>query len=91
MKTDRLGKILLSKVERMILLLVMSIACTSIASADTYTVTKTADTNGICLSGNCSLREAIAAANSSTANDTINFNIPTSDPGCSGGVCTIRG
>jgi CSLREA domain-containing protein len=40
----------------------------------TYTVTKTADTNGTCVSGNCSLREAIAAANSTTANDNINFN-----------------
>jgi CSLREA domain-containing protein len=89
MKADRLGKILLSRTARMILLLVMSIACTSIASADTYTVTKTADTNGICLSGNCSLREAIAAANSTPDNDTINFGIPISDPGCSGGVCTI--
>jgi CSLREA domain-containing protein len=90
MKTDRLGKILLSRTARMILLLVMSIACTSIASAATYTVTKTADTNGTCNSGvDCSLREAIAAANSTPDNDTINFNIPTSDPGCSGGVCTI--
>jgi CSLREA domain-containing protein len=89
MKSENHNNILLSRTARMILLLVMSIACTSIASAATYTVTKTADTNGTCSFGNCSLREAIAAANSTPDNDTINFNIPTSDSGCSGGVCTI--
>jgi len=81
---------LLSDFTRLIFLFLISIACMRIASAAIYTVTKTADTNGTCNSGvDCSLREAIAAANSTTANDTINFNIPTSSPGCSGGVCTI--
>ncbi|GIU81304.1 MAG: CSLREA domain-containing protein [Acidobacteria bacterium] len=57
--------------------------------AATYTVTKTADTNdGICDS-DCSLREAIAVANGTNNDDTIVFNIPTSDIGCSGGVCVI--
>ena len=79
----------LSDFTRLIFPFLISVACVSIVSAATYTVTKTADTNGTCVSGNCSLREAIAAANSTTANDTINFNIPTSDSGCSGGVCTI--
>jgi predicted outer membrane repeat protein len=47
------------------------------------TVTNTAD------SGPGSLRQAIAAA---PGGDTINFNIPPSDPGCNAqtGVCTIR-
>ncbi|HXH19506.1 MAG TPA: choice-of-anchor Q domain-containing protein [Chitinophagales bacterium] len=56
----------------------------------TYTVTKTADTNdGNCSTTDCSLREAVAAANGTSADDTVNFNIPTSDTGCSGGVCVI--
>lgn len=42
-------------------------------NAATFTVTKTADTNdGIC-DNDCSLREAVAAANASTDNDTIVF------------------
>jgi CSLREA domain-containing protein len=90
MKADRLGNILLSKAARMILLLVISVACVSIASATIYTVTKTADTNGVCNPAlNCSLREAIAVANTLSTDDIINFVIPVSDPGCSGGVCTI--
>ncbi|HLM00920.1 MAG TPA: choice-of-anchor Q domain-containing protein [Pyrinomonadaceae bacterium] len=44
------------------------------ASAATYTVTKTADTNdGACDTADCSLREAIAAANATTDNDVIMF------------------
>ena len=40
-----------------------------------YTVTKTADTNdGACEAADCSLREAIAAANASADNDTILFS-----------------
>lgn len=48
-------------------------------AAGPYIVTKTADTNGTCAAGNCSLREAITAANS--APGVISFSIPTSDPG----------
>jgi CSLREA domain-containing protein len=56
----------------------------------TLVVTKTADTNGTCVIGNCSLREAINAANSNTGDaNTINFNIPNTDPNFSGGVYTI--
>ena len=56
----------------------------------TLVVTKTADTNGTCVVGNCSLREAINAANSNPVDaNTINFNIPNTDPGLSGGVYTI--
>lgn len=50
------------------------------AAAGPYIVTKTADTNGTCASGsNCSLREAISAANA--APGEIQFNIPTNDAG----------
>lgn len=44
------------------------------AFSATYTVTKTADTNdGACDAADCSLREAIAAANASADNDNIVF------------------
>ncbi len=53
------------------------------ALAATYTVTKTADTNdGVC-DADCSLREALAAANANAGADTIAFNIPGSDGGYS--------
>jgi hypothetical protein len=51
--------------------------------AITYTVVNTND------SGNGSLRWAISGANIGAGN-TITFNIPPTDPGCSGGVCTIQ-
>lgn len=40
----------------------------------TYTVTKTADTNDGTCDADCSLREAVAAANATTDNDTIVFD-----------------
>ncbi len=40
-------------------------------------------------SGSGSLRSAINQANGSVGGDTISFNIPGTDPNCSGGVCTI--
>lgn len=43
------------------------------AQAATFTVTKTADTNDNVCDRDCSLREAITAANNSPANDTIIF------------------
>lgn len=47
---------------------------TSTSSAAVYTVTKTADTNdGVC-DADCSLREAVAAANGTADNDTIEFS-----------------
>lgn len=50
------------------------------------TVNTTADeSDGSCGDGDCSLRDAIAAANDHSGADTITFNIE----GC-GGVCTIR-
>lgn len=51
-----------------------------IALAATFTVTKSANTlDGTCDS-DCSLREAIAAANAAPGADSIEFAIPTSDP-----------
>ena len=51
-------------------------AGTTRAAATTFTVTKTADTNdGVC-DTDCSLREAIAAANANAGKDTIAFDIP---------------
>lgn len=47
--------------------------------AATYTVTKTADTDDGTCDADCSLREAIAAANTNAGHDTIEFNVPTSD------------
>lgn len=37
-----------------------------------------------------SLRAAIEFANGNSGPDTISFAIPSTDPGCDGGVCTIR-
>lgn len=53
--------------------------------AATFTVTTTAD------SGAGSLRWAIGEANANPVPDTIEFDIPSSDPGCDAGsgVCTI--
>ncbi len=45
-------------------------------SGVTFIVTKTADTNDGACDADCSLREAITAANATTAQDTIHFNIP---------------
>lgn len=57
----------------------------------TLVVTKTADADDGTCDADCSLREAINAANNTPAADTINLDIPTSDPGCNGGAgpCTI--
>ncbi len=49
------------------------------AFAATYTVTKTAETNDGTCDSDCSLREAVVAANANSGADTINFSIPTSD------------
>lgn len=43
------------------------------ATAATFTVTSTADSGGSCPGANCTLRDAIAAAN---GGDTINFSLP---------------
>jgi CSLREA domain-containing protein len=54
--------------------LLLIVACAVEASAATFTVTKTADTDdGVC-DADCSLREAIAAANSASSDDLVNFD-----------------
>jgi CSLREA domain-containing protein len=63
-----------------------------------FTVNSTADTpdavvgNGLCAdsSGRCTLRAAIQEANANSTDDTINFNIPTTDPGYDGFTWTIN-
>ncbi len=51
-----------------------SLVLTASAQAAAYTVTKTADTNdGVC-DADCSLREAITAANATAGNDTVEFD-----------------
>lgn len=55
-----------------------------------FVVTKTADTNDGTCDADCSLREAITAANNDAGAETITFNIPNTDAGCTGSVCTIN-
>lgn len=45
-------------------------------SAATFTVTRTDDRNASCLPADCSLREAVAAANAAAGNDVIEFSLP---------------
>ncbi|MGH9941600.1 MAG: SBBP repeat-containing protein, partial [Pyrinomonadaceae bacterium] len=50
-----------------------------IAPGQVFTVNSTADTNdGVCNAANCTLREAILAANAGAETDSIIFNIPGS-------------
>jgi CSLREA domain-containing protein len=56
-------------------------------AAATFVVTTTKDENGAC-DASCSLREAIVAANATPDLDTIEFAIPTSDPGFQPGTGT---
>jgi hypothetical protein len=72
------------------------------ANANTYVVNSTGDGDesfnraGVCsdspilTSGHCTLRAAIELSNSVGGANTITFNIPTTDPGYSNGVWTIR-
>jgi CSLREA domain-containing protein len=59
-----------------------------------YIVSSTADPglDGTCDTTECTLREAITAANFNTGTSNIAFSIPPSDSGCnsSTGVCTIQ-
>src|ERR1041385_336496 len=47
-----------------------------------FVVTSTADSDDGTCDSNCTLREAIAAANAAPGEDTITFQIPANDPGC---------
>lgn len=75
-----------------LLILLFGVANESRAAA--YTVDTTADNAALtaCTSApnDCSLRGAIASANSTATNDVIDFALPSNDVGCTpGGVCTI--
>jgi CSLREA domain-containing protein len=79
------------------LIVVGLMASPATAVSAVYTVNSTADHDGPCdqlvpfdSSKNCTLREAINAANNNAGADTINFSIPNTDSGCASGVCTIR-
>ena len=61
----------------------------SVAMPTNLVVTKTADTNdGVC-NADCSLREALDAADGDNVNDVITFNIPANSTNCVGANCTI--
>jgi CSLREA domain-containing protein len=57
----------------------------------TFVVNSTADSEDGPCTPRCTLREAITGANIDPARDTIEFDIPRSDPGCNAAtkVCTI--
>jgi predicted outer membrane repeat protein len=67
-----------------------------VAHAATYTVNTTCDDSqgNTCGTGPLTLRDAVNTAIAEVAaggpmTETINFNIPATDPGCTAGVCTI--
>ncbi len=67
-------------ISKLIFVLVLTASFTSAAFGATYTVNKTADTaDGTC-DADCSLREAIVAANATPDNDTIAFSALFSSP-----------
>lgn len=57
-----------------ILGVVLFLSANTIVQAATFTVTKTADTNDANCDADCSLREAIAAANAASTDDVIQFD-----------------
>jgi CSLREA domain-containing protein len=60
-----------------VVLAVMLVLLAAPATAATFVVNSTADSgSGGCTAGECTLREAISAANATTALDTINFAFP---------------
>ncbi|MGE4071272.1 MAG: Calx-beta domain-containing protein [Lysobacterales bacterium] len=76
--------------------LAAGLLCTTPMLAATFVVDTTADTLALstCTAapGDCSLRGAISASNALAGPDVIEFNIPTSEPGCSAvtGICRIE-
>ena len=78
----------------LVALLIASTPATAVSAG--YTVNSTADDDdGSCVqpapfnpNGDCTLREAINAANNTSGEDTIAFNIPSAS--CPSGVCTIQ-
>ncbi len=65
------------------LMFLICLAAVQSASAATYTVTTTADSDA------GSLRAAITSANGTLDPDTIEFAIPVGDTGCTSEICTI--
>jgi CSLREA domain-containing protein/uncharacterized repeat protein (TIGR01451 family) len=63
-----------------LLVFVAMVAMASPARAAEFAVTKTADTSDGTCNADCSLREAITAANGSPGPDTISFSIPGAGP-----------
>ncbi|MBV9008169.1 MAG: hypothetical protein JO354_03235 [Verrucomicrobia bacterium] len=88
MKTIQLLFARKSSLFRTALALPVALVLACAAHGATITVQSTADSGGTCPGSNCTLRQAMAVANSG---DTINFSFSPSDPGCRGGglVCTI--
>ncbi len=78
---------------RAFLWLLMS--CSGAAQAATFVVDTTdsdlAGTLSFCspAAGDCSLRGALTLADLSSDQDTIQFDIPATQPGCANGVCSI--
>ena len=64
----------MSKFARIFALTCLVFSFCASASAVTYTVTKTADTSDGACDADCSLREAVTAANGTVDNDTIAFS-----------------
>jgi CSLREA domain-containing protein len=70
---ERIIPIMFQKVFKPIVAALFAATLLAPAQAETFTVTKLADTNdGVC-DADCSLREAITAANAATSDDIINF------------------
>ena len=66
-----------SRLLKFMWLAMLVIAGSGVAQAATFTVTKIADTDdGVCDAADCSLHEAIGAANQSATNDVIEFAQP---------------
>ncbi|MEZ5441597.1 MAG: Calx-beta domain-containing protein [Lysobacterales bacterium] len=77
-------------------LLPLIVLQSTIAQAATFTVDTTSDNVALSActtaAADCSLRGAISASNALAGPDTIEFNIPASEPGCSAvtGICRIE-
>jgi CSLREA domain-containing protein len=67
------GSPFLIKIAPSIFLLFLVVTAATNSFSMTFTVTKTADTEDGTCDSDCSLREAVAAANSATTDDTIDF------------------
>jgi CSLREA domain-containing protein len=70
---------------RFVLLIVLIFSSSVLANSATFTVTKIVDTNDGTCNTDCSLREAVAAANTAVTDDVIEF-----DPALFGSAQTIK-